>query len=74
MHAMRSSLDLKKLIYDLLALVLHACDSENGSLILVDDDSKELVFVEVIGDARDHLLNHRIDIDTGIVGYVVKTQ
>ncbi len=74
MHAMRSSFDLKRLINDLLALVLHACDSENGSLILVDEDSRELVFVEVLGNARDQLLNHRIDIDTGIVGYVVKTQ
>ena len=74
MRAMRSSFDLKKLINDLLALVLHACDSENGSLILVDDDTNELVFVEVIGDTREQLLNHRIDIDTGIVGHVVKIQ
>jgi len=43
-------------------------------MILVDDGTNELVFVEVIGDTREHLLNHRIDIDTGIVGHVVKTQ
>jgi hypothetical protein len=29
---MRSGFDLKKLINDLLALVLHACDSEHGSI------------------------------------------
>jgi len=74
MQAMRSSFNLNKLIGDLLALALHACDSENGSMILVDDGTNELVFVEVIGDTREHLLNHRIDIDTGIVGHVVKTQ
>lgn len=74
MQAVRSSFDLNKLIGDLLALALHACDSENGSMILVDDGTNELVFVEVIGDTREHLLNHRIDIDTGIVGHVVKTQ
>jgi len=74
MRSMRSSFDLKKLINDLLALVLHACDSENGSLILVDDDTDELVFAEVIGVTREQLLNHRIDLETGIVGHVVKTQ
>ncbi|MCP4980866.1 MAG: GAF domain-containing protein [Gammaproteobacteria bacterium] len=73
MRAMRSSFDLKRLITDLLALVLHACDSENGSLILVDDDTDELVFAEVVGAAREQLLNHRIDNDTGIVGHVVRT-
>jgi signal transduction protein with GAF and PtsI domain len=74
MRSMRSGFDLKKLINDLLALALHACDSENGSLILVDDDTDELVFAEVIGVAREQLLNHRIDLETGIVGHVVKAQ
>ena len=74
MRSMRSGFDLRSLINDLLALALHACDSENGSMILVDDDTNELVFVEVIGETREHLLDHRIDIDTGIVGEVVKTQ
>lgn len=74
MRAMRSSFDLNRLINDLLALALHACDSENGSMILVDDVSNELVFVEVIGETREYLLNHRIDIDTGIAGHVVKTR
>ena len=74
MLSMHKSFDLKQLINDLLALALHACDSENGSMILVDDDANELVFVEVIGETREHLLNHRISIDTGIVGHVVETQ
>lgn len=71
---MRSSLDLNRLINDLLALGLHACDAENGTMIQVDDDSNELVFVEVIGETSEHLLNHRIDIDMGIVGHGVKTR
>ena len=72
MRAMHRSFDLKHLIKDLLALALHACDAENGSMILVDDDTNEMVFVEVIGETREHLLNHRIAIDTGIVGHVIK--
>lgn len=74
MREMRSGFDLKRLIHDLLALALHACDSENGSLILVDEDAGQLVFTEVIGETRDQLLDHRISLDTGIVGQVVKTR
>lgn len=74
MHAMHSSLDLKKLIGDLLTLALHACDSENGSLLLLDDETDELVFTEVIGESREQLLDHRINAATGIVGHVIQTQ
>ena len=74
MRQMRSDFDLKRVINDLLALALHACDSENGSLVLIDDETDELVFAEVIGETREQLLDHRISIDTGIVGHVVKTQ
>lgn len=74
MLSMRTRFDLKKLIYDLLVLALHACDSENGSMILLDDEANELVFTDVIGEARDQLLDHRIAADTGIVGHVLKTQ
>lgn len=74
MREMRAGFDLKRLIHDLLALALHACDSENGSLVLVDDGASELLFAEVIGETRDQLLNHRISLDTGIVGQVVKTR
>jgi GAF domain-containing protein len=66
-----TQIDIEKLIYKFLSLALHACDSENGSLILIDEASDELVFVEVIGEARDHLLNHRMDKDVGVVGRVV---
>lgn len=74
MRAMHSEFDLNRLINDLLTLALHACDAENGSLVLVDDAADELVFAEVIGETREHLLNHRIGLDTGIVGHVVKTR
>ncbi len=74
MRQMRTYFDLKRVINDLLALALHACDSENGSLVLIDDETDELVFAEVIGETREQLLDHRISIDTGIVGHVVKTQ
>ena len=74
MNGLSAEFDLKKLLNKLLSLALHACDSENGSLILVDDESGELVFADVLGEAREQLRNHRISSDTGIVGNVVMTK
>jgi len=74
MRGMSSEIDIGNLINEFLALALHACDSENGSLILIDEVTGELVFVDVIGEARDHLINHRIDKDTGVVGRVITSQ
>jgi len=64
--------DLSELFRELLQLVLHASDTEHGSLLLLDERSAELQFVEVVGDTRDRLLNHRIDRFTGIVGQCLK--
>ncbi len=74
MRQLSTEFDLEKLINKLLSLALHACDSESGSLILIDDESGELVFADVVGEARKLLLNHRIKIDVGIVGNVVTTK
>lgn len=74
MRGLSAAFDVEKLINKLLSLALHACDSENGSLVLVDDETGELVFADVIGEARKQLLNHRIELDVGIVGNVVTTR
>jgi transcriptional regulator with GAF, ATPase, and Fis domain len=74
MRGLSAVIDLEKLIKKLLSLALHACNSENGSLILIDDETNELVFADVIGKGRQRLLNHRINIDVGIVGNVVTTR
>ena len=74
MRGMSAEIDIENLINKFLALALHACDSENGSLILIDEATGELVFVDVIGEARDHLINHRIDKDTGVVGRVITSR
>lgn len=65
--------DLQALLYQLLELVMHACNTEHGSLILLDEQAQELEFVEVIGDTRQALKNHRIRLETGVVGEVMKT-
>lgn len=68
------SIDLDKELNDLLAMILHACNIENGSLILIDEKAGELDFVAVIGESHNYLLNHRMGLGTGVVGYVIKNQ
>ncbi len=72
--SMSQSLDLPDLLNELLAMVMHACNTDNGSLILIDEKTSELEFVAVIGESHDHLLNHRMSLDTGLVGHVIKTR
>ncbi len=61
-------------IHHVLSLALEAVDSENGSLALLDEETSELVFVEVIGDSREKLLNYRLEPGTGVAGWVVKNR
>lgn len=62
------------LIHEILVFALNAVDSENGSLLLLDDETGELVYVEVVGLARDRLLNHRMEKGLGLAGWVVKNR
>jgi GAF domain-containing protein len=62
------------LIREVLIYTLEAVDSENGALLLLDDETNELVFVEVIGAARDKLLNYRLEKGLGVAGWVVKNR
>ena len=59
------------LINRILSSALEAVDSQDGSLQLLDEETHELVFVEVQGIARDRLLNYRLPEDEGIAGWVV---
>lgn len=66
--------DPAEALNDLLAMILHACNIENGSVILVDEEAEELEFVAVIGEAQGYLLNHRMSLQAGVVGHVIDTQ
>jgi len=59
------------LLKNLLAAVLEAVDSQDGSLQLLDEEKQELVFVEVQGSSRDQLLGYRLPVSQGIAGWVV---
>lgn len=61
--------DVMLLIGRILMAALDAVDSENGSLLLVDEETDELVFVEVRGPYRLDLIGYRMPREQGIVGW-----
>ena len=70
--AITSETNIFHLIQEILSYALRAVDSKNGSLLLLDDETNELVYVEIIGDARAKLLNTRLQKGLGLPGWVVK--
>jgi GAF domain-containing protein len=67
----RPDTNVFQLIHNILKSALDAVDSEDGSLMLLDEESGELVFVEVLGAAREKLLNYRLPPRTGVAGWAV---
>jgi GAF domain-containing protein len=61
---------LSRIVYEAVRIV----DAVEGSLLLIDEETKELVFVESRSDLRDQLVGHRMPLDTGIAGWVVEHQ
>lgn len=59
---------LDQILYNAMS-VLRA---EDGSLLLLDEETNELAFVLVHGDIRNELRGYRIRSDTGIVGWVAR--
>jgi sigma-B regulation protein RsbU (phosphoserine phosphatase) len=62
------------LIDRILAAALDAVNSEDGSLLLLDEDTGELVFVEVHGAIRESLKGYRLSPGEGIAGWVVQNR
>jgi GAF domain-containing protein len=62
------------LIHEILVFALNAVESGNGSLLLLDDETGELVYVDVVGAARGGLLNRRMEKGLGLAGWVVKNR
>jgi GAF domain-containing protein len=55
---------------DVLESVLAVVGASDGSLLLVDDDTKEMVFAVVFGQAKDRLTGYRLPHGQGIAGWV----
>lgn len=74
LHTFTTSSDLLEMIMNILKIALRAVGSENGSILLLDEETEELVFVAVVGDRREELTDFRIPADTGVAGWVNRTR
>lgn len=66
-----SEKNLMALLDQILYNAMGVLRAEDGSLLLLDDETNELVFVLVHGDIRNELQGYRLKSDAGIVGWVV---
>jgi hypothetical protein len=62
--------DVLALLGELLASVLTVVNASDGSLMLVDEETKELVFAVVHGQAKERLTGYRLSHGSGIAGWV----
>jgi sigma-B regulation protein RsbU (phosphoserine phosphatase) len=62
--------DILGLLNRILASALAVIGSQDGSLLLIDNEKSELVFVVVHGAVSRELVNHRIPLGQGIAGWV----
>lgn len=76
LHEVTTTIDARtnvlSLLDRILASALAVIGSSDGSLLLIDNDANELVFVVVHGAVSDTLVNHRIPLGQGIAGWVAK--
>ncbi len=76
LHEVASSItpatDVLGLLDRILEVSLRSIGASDGSLILLDEDQTELVFVVVHGRVRDQLTGYHIPIGTGIAGWVAQ--
>lgn len=63
--------ELQPLLDRILYEALRVVDAADGSLILLDPETNELVFVLVRGQLSDVLQGHRMPADTGVAGWVM---
>jgi len=62
--------DLLEMVMNILSIALETVNSENGSILLLDNETDELVFVAVVGERQEELSDFRIPADSGIAGWV----
>lgn len=67
---MSSLLDLNQLLEDTVNLARTVTQAAAGSLMLVDEERKELVFTVASGEKRETLRETRIELTEGIAGWV----
>ena len=71
-NSITSKTNILGLLDRILESSLKAINASAGSLILIDEDSQDLVFTVVHGSARETLVNYRLPRGTGIAGWVAQ--
>ena len=69
-----STLELNPLLQNILENAVGILNCEAGSLLLVDEQTGELVFRVTVGPVAGNLIGQRLSPDTGIVGKAVQTR
>jgi GAF domain-containing protein len=64
--------DVLALLNETLICAMRLLDTTDGSLLLIDEESDELVFVLVHGSAGEALIGHRFDRRQGIAGWAAE--
>lgn len=64
--------DVMQLLGDILDTALAVLKATDGSLMLTDEETGELVFTVVRGSAADRLIGYRLPAGTGIAGWVAQ--
>lgn len=73
-RSLTSTLELDRLLNQILNSAVEILNCEAGSLFLVDDQTDELVFEVVVGPVAGDLLGQRLPPGTGLVGKSVETR
>ncbi|MBT3239901.1 MAG: GAF domain-containing protein [Chloroflexi bacterium] len=74
LESIQKDTNVFQLINHVLTSAMGAVDSENGSLGLLDERTGDLVFVEVLGQSRDKLLNLKLPKGQGIAHWCIKNK
>lgn len=69
-QATTSPSDLLEMVMNILTIALDAAESKDGSILLLDEENDELVFVAVVGDRAAELTDYRIPAGAGVAGWV----
>lgn len=69
-----STLDLRTVLETIVAKAIELLHAEAGSLLLVDDQTNELIFEVTFGPAAEDLRGQRLPVGKGIVGAVAQTR
>jgi len=71
--ALTSTLDFQEVLRGIMRIIADQFQPRDWSLLLVDEESEELYFAIVVGEASDKLKDVRLRIGEGIAGWVAQT-